>query len=50
MLKRRPCSADDITAGLKISVIETLKHIEILIKSGKIEAVKQNGKTYYKAV
>jgi wyosine [tRNA(Phe)-imidazoG37] synthetase (radical SAM superfamily) len=48
MLKRRPCSADDITAGLKISILETLKHIEALIKSGKIEAVKQNGKIYYK--
>jgi wyosine [tRNA(Phe)-imidazoG37] synthetase (radical SAM superfamily) len=48
MLKRRPCSADDIAAGLKISIIEALKHIESLIKSGKIEAVKQNGKIYYK--
>jgi wyosine [tRNA(Phe)-imidazoG37] synthetase (radical SAM superfamily) len=48
MLKRRPCSADDIAAGLKISILETLKHIEALIKSGKIEAVKQNGKIYYK--
>ncbi|MGD0786295.1 MAG: radical SAM protein [Sedimentisphaerales bacterium] len=50
MLKRRPCSADDIAAGLKISILEILKHIEALIKSGKIEAVKQNGKIYYKVV
>jgi wyosine [tRNA(Phe)-imidazoG37] synthetase (radical SAM superfamily) len=50
MLKRRPCSADDIAAGLKISILEILKHIEALIKSGKIKAVKQNGKIYYKVV
>ncbi|MCX5632998.1 MAG: radical SAM protein [Phycisphaerae bacterium] len=50
MLKRRPCSADDIAAGLKISKIETLKHIEELIKSGRIEAVRQSGSIYYKKV
>jgi len=50
MLKRRPCSADDISTGLKIMKLEVLKHIEILIGSGKIESVSQNGKTYYKVV
>lgn len=50
MLKRRPCSADDIAAGLKISKLEVLKHIEELEKAGKIEAAKQNDKIYYKAV
>ncbi len=50
MLKRRPCSADDIAAGLKISKIEVLKHIEELTKSGKIEAVRQNGNIYYKVI
>ena len=32
MLKRRPCSAEDIAAGLKMSKIEVLKHIEELIE------------------
>jgi len=50
MLKRRPCSADDIASGLKISTIEALKHIEELIKSGKIEAVRQGGSIYYKVI
>jgi len=50
MLKRRPCSADDIAAGLKISKIETLKYIEELVKSGRIEAVKQGGSVYYKVI
>jgi wyosine [tRNA(Phe)-imidazoG37] synthetase (radical SAM superfamily) len=50
MLKRRPCSAEDIAAGLKIPLAEVLKSIEQLIKSGRIESVKQNGKIYYKKV
>lgn len=50
MLKRRPCSLEDIAAGLKTPIIEAMKHIEVLIKSGKIEAVRQNEKVYYKAV
>ena len=50
MLKRRPCSAEDIAAGLKIPKIEALKHIEALIESGKIEPVKQNDKIYYKVI
>ena len=50
MLKRRPCSADDIAAGLKISKLEVLKYVEELIKSKKIEAVRQNDKIYYKVV
>ena len=50
MLKRRPCSAEDIASGLKIPKIEALKHIEELIKSGKIEAVRQGGSIYYKVI
>ncbi|HBG26326.1 MAG TPA: radical SAM protein [Phycisphaerales bacterium] len=50
MLKRRPCSADDIAAGLKISNLEVLKHIEDLVKSGKIIPTTQNNKIYYKAI
>jgi wyosine [tRNA(Phe)-imidazoG37] synthetase (radical SAM superfamily) len=50
MLRRRPCSAEDIASGLKMSKIEVLKHIEKLINSGKIEPVKQNDRIYYKVV
>jgi wyosine [tRNA(Phe)-imidazoG37] synthetase (radical SAM superfamily) len=48
MLKRRPCSLQDVAAGLKTSMNEALKHIETLINAGKIEAVRQNNKIYYK--
>lgn len=50
MLKRRPCSLEDVAAGLKTPINEALKHIEILLKAGKIEAARQNGKIYYKVV
>jgi wyosine [tRNA(Phe)-imidazoG37] synthetase (radical SAM superfamily) len=50
MLKRRPCSLEDIAAGLKMPINEAVKHIEILVKLGKIEPVRQNEKIYYKAV
>ncbi len=50
MLKRRPCSVDDIVVGLKISKIEVLKYIEKLIKSGRIEQTRQEDRIFYKAV
>lgn len=50
MLKRRPCSAEDIASGLKMSKIEVLKHVEKLIGSGRIEPVRQNDRIYYKVV
>jgi predicted ArsR family transcriptional regulator len=50
MLKRRPCSIDDIAAGLKMPETEALKYIEELIKSGRIQPVRQNDKIFYKVV
>ncbi|MDD5134046.1 MAG: radical SAM protein [Phycisphaerae bacterium] len=47
MLKRRPCSLEDIAAGLKMPINEVIKHIEVLMKSGRIETVMQNGRIYY---
>jgi wyosine [tRNA(Phe)-imidazoG37] synthetase (radical SAM superfamily) len=50
MLKRRPCSADDIAGGLKMAKLEVLKHIEKLVGSGKIEPTRQNNTVYYKVI
>ncbi len=50
MLKRRPCTADDIVAGLKTSRLEVLKTVEELRMAGKIEPVSQNNMTYYKVL
>jgi wyosine [tRNA(Phe)-imidazoG37] synthetase (radical SAM superfamily) len=50
MLKRRPCTAEDMAAGLKVSKIELLKHVEYLLRDGKVESVRQNDMIYYKVV
>ncbi len=50
LLKRRPCSVEDISAGLGLHRNEVLKYIEELSIEGKIEAISQNQKVYYKAV
>ncbi len=49
LLRRRPCSAEDIAAGLKMSKLEVSRVVEKLVKAKTIGAVKQNNKTYYKS-
>lgn len=50
LLKRRPCSIDDIAAGLGLHRNEVVKYIEELSAEGKIKAKPQNQQLYYKAV
>ena len=50
LLKRRPCSIEDIAAGLGLHRNEVVKYIEELSAEGKIEAKPQNQKLYYNAV
>jgi len=47
LLKRRPCSVEDIAAGLGIHRNETVKYIEELLTAGKIAAKPQGQKLYY---
>ena len=49
LLKRRPCSVEDIAAGLGLHRNEALKYIEELFATGKIELRSQNQKLYYTA-
>jgi len=49
LLKRRPCSIEDIAAGLGLHRNEVIKYVEELSSEGKIEAKPQNQKLYYKA-
>ncbi len=49
LLKRRPCSIEDISAGLGIHKNEVIKYIEELSSKGEIESKRQNQKTYYSA-
>ncbi len=50
LLQRRPCSIEDISAGLSLHRNEVVKYVEELSAEGKIEAVPQNQKLYYKAL
>ena len=50
MLRRRPCSLEDIAAGLGIHRNEAIKHVEELSVEGLIEAAKVGETTYYKAL
>jgi len=49
-LKRRPCSVEDIAAGLGLHRNEVVKYVEELSSEGKIEAKPQNKQLYYKAI
>jgi len=50
LLKRRPCSIEDISAGLGLHRNEVVKYVEELSSEGKIEAKPQNKQLYYKAI
>lgn len=50
LLQRRPCSIEDIAAGLGLHRNEVVKYIEELSAEGKIEARPQNQRLYYKAL
>jgi len=49
LLQRRPCSIEDVAAGLGLHRNEVVKYIEELSAEGKIEAKPQNQQFYYKA-
>jgi wyosine [tRNA(Phe)-imidazoG37] synthetase (radical SAM superfamily) len=48
LLQRRPCTLDDIAAGLGIHRNEAVKHIEELLARKETETVLSGDKTYYK--
>ena len=49
LLKRHPCSMEDIAAGLGLRQNEVVKYVEELCSEGKIEAKLQNQQLYYRA-
>ncbi len=49
MLARRPCTAEDVAAGLRIHKVEALKHIEALKDDGLIEAAPDQPQLVYRA-
>ena len=49
MLRRRPCTVEDIANGLGMHPNEAIKYVEELIAEGEIEPDERDGKTYYVA-
>jgi wyosine [tRNA(Phe)-imidazoG37] synthetase (radical SAM superfamily) len=47
ILKRRPCTMEDICAGLGIGAAEALKHIDYLQKQGVIHSEKKDGSVFF---
>lgn len=47
LLKRRPCSLEDIASGLGIHRNEAAKHLERLASNGTVKAKGQHGRLYY---
>jgi len=50
LLRRRPCSIDDIVGGLKMHRNEVLKSVEHLHTEGLVEESQVDGKRYYRVV
>lgn len=50
LLRRRPCSIDDLVGGLGMHYNEVLKSVEHLNTGGLVEGTQVAGKTYYRAV
>jgi len=49
LLRRRPCTIEDITAGLGMHTNEAAKYVTELLERGAIVAEAREGRSYYKA-
>ncbi len=47
LLRRRPCTSEDVASGLGINKIEVIKDLNILVNAGKVTSVLTRGQTYY---
>lgn len=50
MLKRRPCSLDDISAGLSVSCGEAEKYVAELQDMGLVQVERKGGRVFFKSV
>ena len=48
LLKRRPCTVDDISNSLNLHRHEVIKYVNHLMRGGSVKRVKHGGKWYYK--
>jgi len=49
MLKRRPCTIDDIVGGLGMHRVEAIKFVESLLLGKLVEEIQFSGKRYYRS-
>jgi wyosine [tRNA(Phe)-imidazoG37] synthetase (radical SAM superfamily) len=47
LLRRRPCTAEDVASGLGIHLTEALKHLEALTAAGKVKTVITDRRRFY---
>lgn len=47
MLRRRPCTLEDVSAGLGAHPAEVVKCVDALLASGRIEISRRGGQAYY---
>ena len=47
LLRRRPCTIDDIASGLGMHRNEAVKYIEQFLAEGRLDGKKRNHRTYY---
>jgi len=49
LLRRRPCTVEDIASGLGIHCNEVVKHLGELVQQGRVTTHRTNSKSYYQA-
>lgn len=49
LLRRRPCTSEDVARGLGMHITEALKHLEALNSAGKAKTVVTDGQRFYVA-
>lgn len=49
MLRRRPCTAKQITAGFGMNLSEVLKDLEVMVRNGRVQPKRTNTEIYYTA-
>ncbi|SEM04171.1 Wyosine [tRNA(Phe)-imidazoG37] synthetase, radical SAM superfamily [Syntrophus gentianae] len=47
LLRRRPCTSEDIAEGLGIHVTEALKRLNVLVDLGKVHSIVSGGRNFY---
>lgn len=50
LLKRRPCTSIDVANGLGIHATEAVKHLDALLRSGQVTAVRKDQRTFFTVV